>query len=100
MGGWRESNYRRTVMRTGCFDGLYFIEFSHPEREMIYHAGARSRNSHLRFPVMTSGARTATPHWFTNVKSDQIVYLAVRIDPHHVLSMPPADAADAAAGSR
>jgi mannose-6-phosphate isomerase-like protein (cupin superfamily) len=26
-----------------------------------------------------------TPHWFSAVDSDQIVYLAVRMDPHHVL---------------
>ena len=26
-----------------------------------------------------------TPHWFSAVASDQIVYLAVRMDPHHVL---------------
>jgi mannose-6-phosphate isomerase-like protein (cupin superfamily) len=26
-----------------------------------------------------------TPHWFSEIKSDQIVYLVVRIDPHKVL---------------
>jgi mannose-6-phosphate isomerase-like protein (cupin superfamily) len=26
-----------------------------------------------------------TPHWFTEITSDQIVYLVVRIDPHKVL---------------
>jgi mannose-6-phosphate isomerase-like protein (cupin superfamily) len=37
-----------------------------------------------------------TPHYFSKVKSDKIVYLVVRVDPHHVLSMPPEDAAAAA----
>jgi mannose-6-phosphate isomerase-like protein (cupin superfamily) len=26
-----------------------------------------------------------TPHWFTDIPSDQIVYLVVRVDPHKVL---------------
>ena len=26
-----------------------------------------------------------TPHWFTEITSDQIVYLVVRVDPHKVL---------------
>jgi mannose-6-phosphate isomerase-like protein (cupin superfamily) len=26
-----------------------------------------------------------TPHWFTEITSDQIVYLVVRVDPHEVL---------------
>jgi mannose-6-phosphate isomerase-like protein (cupin superfamily) len=26
-----------------------------------------------------------TPHWFTEISSDQIVYLVVRVDPHKVL---------------
>jgi len=26
-----------------------------------------------------------TPHWFTEITSDQIVYLVVRMDPHKVL---------------
>jgi mannose-6-phosphate isomerase-like protein (cupin superfamily) len=31
-----------------------------------------------------------TPHWWKQITSDQLVYTVVRIDPHHVLSMPPA----------
>jgi len=34
-----------------------------------------------------------TPQYFSKVKSDKIVYLVVRVGPHHVLSMPPEDAA-------
>jgi quercetin dioxygenase-like cupin family protein len=26
-----------------------------------------------------------TPHWFSEISSDQIVYLVVRVDPHKVL---------------
>ena len=26
-----------------------------------------------------------TPHWFTEITTDQIVYLVVRVDPHKVL---------------
>ena len=26
-----------------------------------------------------------TPHWFSEITSDQIVYLVVRVDPHSVL---------------
>jgi hypothetical protein len=26
-----------------------------------------------------------TPHWFSEITSDQIVYLVVRVDPHKVL---------------
>ena len=26
-----------------------------------------------------------TPHWFSEITSDQIVYLVVRVDPHNVL---------------
>jgi oxalate decarboxylase/phosphoglucose isomerase-like protein (cupin superfamily) len=35
-----------------------------------------------------------TPHWFSNVSTDQIVYLIVRMDPHRVLPagyLPPAN---------
>jgi oxalate decarboxylase/phosphoglucose isomerase-like protein (cupin superfamily) len=35
-----------------------------------------------------------TPHWFSNVSSDQIVYLILRVDPHKVLPvgyLPPAN---------
>lgn len=28
-----------------------------------------------------------TPHWFSEIDSDQIVYLVVRVDPHHVLPL-------------
>jgi mannose-6-phosphate isomerase-like protein (cupin superfamily) len=40
-----------------------------------------------------------TPHWFVNVKSENLVYLVVRFDPHRALGMPPADAAGAASGA-
>jgi quercetin dioxygenase-like cupin family protein len=26
-----------------------------------------------------------TPHWFSDIATDQIVYLVVRVDPHKVL---------------
>jgi quercetin dioxygenase-like cupin family protein len=26
-----------------------------------------------------------TPHWFSNITSDQILYLILRVDPHKVL---------------
>jgi mannose-6-phosphate isomerase-like protein (cupin superfamily) len=32
-----------------------------------------------------------TPHSYSKVESDKIVYLVLRVDPHHVLSMPPED---------
>ena len=30
-----------------------------------------------------------TPHWWKQIQSDHLVYTNIRIDPHHVLSMPP-----------
>ena len=40
-----------------------------------------------------------TPHLFTAIKTDKLVYITFRIDPHRVLAMPAVDAAQANAGA-
>lgn len=40
-----------------------------------------------------------TPHRFTAIKTDKLVYITFRIDPHRVLAMPAVDAAQANAGA-
>jgi len=40
-----------------------------------------------------------TPHLFTAIKTDKLVYITLRIDPHRVLAMPAVDAAQANAGA-
>jgi mannose-6-phosphate isomerase-like protein (cupin superfamily) len=40
-----------------------------------------------------------TPHRFTEIKTDKLVYITFRIDPHRVLAMPAVDAAQANAGA-
>jgi mannose-6-phosphate isomerase-like protein (cupin superfamily) len=40
-----------------------------------------------------------TPHRFTTIKSDKLVYITFRIDPHRVLAMPAVDAAQATAAA-
>ena len=40
-----------------------------------------------------------TPHRFTEIKTDKLVYITFRIDPHRVLAMPAVDAAQANAAA-
>ena len=40
-----------------------------------------------------------TPHLFTAIKTDKLVYITFRIDPHRVLAMPAVNAAQANAGA-
>jgi mannose-6-phosphate isomerase-like protein (cupin superfamily) len=40
-----------------------------------------------------------TPHRFTTIKTEKLVYITFRIDPHRVLAMPAVDAAQATAGA-
>ena len=41
-----------------------------------------------------------TPHWFSEIATDQIVYLVVRVDPHKVLALTPAPAGSGQSGGR
>ena len=41
-----------------------------------------------------------TPHWFSEIATDQIVYLVVRVDPHKVLALTPAQAGSGQSGGR
>lgn len=40
-----------------------------------------------------------TPHLFTAIKTDKLVYITIRIDPHRVLAMPAVNAAQAEASA-
>jgi mannose-6-phosphate isomerase-like protein (cupin superfamily) len=40
-----------------------------------------------------------TPHLFTAIKTDKLVYITFRLDPHRVLAMPAVNAAQAEAGA-